>query len=75
MYNQKKKDGVSSSEFYGVHKSKRGGRFVAHLQVNKKQIYIGAFESEIEAALAFNEAAKLHFGEFARLNVVSQAAG
>jgi hypothetical protein len=73
VHNMKKRGSTSTSEFYGV--SKRRGKFVAQLQVNKKQIHIGTFDSETDAAIAFNEVAKLHCGEFARLNAVSQAAG
>ena len=32
--------------------------------------FIGEYISELDAAKAYNEAAKKHFGEFARLNVI-----
>jgi len=60
-----------SSNYKGVYKLKRSGKFYAQLCVNKKNIYLGYFECEKAAALAFNEAAIKHCGEFAVLNVVS----
>lgn len=60
--------GRGSSEFLGVnwHKTQKGWQ--ARIQVNKKQIYLGVFKTENEAAIAYDNAAKTHFGEFANLN-------
>ena len=44
--------------------------YVAQIDVNKKRIIIGSFASPIEAARAYNEAAKKYHGEFAILNNV-----
>lgn len=46
------------------------GKWVARIQVNKKMIRLGYFNTEKEAALAYNKAAIEYFGEFARLNDV-----
>lgn len=41
---------------------------VAEIRVNGKSLRIGRFATEQEAARAYNEAARLHHGEFAVLN-------
>ena len=45
-------------------------KYMARICFNKVQIYLGSFESKIEAAKAYNKAAKRYFGKFARLNKV-----
>ena len=55
-----------SSQFKGV--SLKGSRWVAYIKTNKKTKYLGAFEHELVAALAYDAAAREHFGEFARCN-------
>jgi hypothetical protein len=47
------------------HKSKN--RWQVQIQVDK-QAMLGYFSSEIDAARAYNEAARAYFGEFAKLN-------
>lgn len=42
----------------------------ARVNINGKQEYLGCFATKEQAALAYNEAAKQHFGEFACLNEV-----
>jgi hypothetical protein len=61
----------SSSKFLGVSKNKRNGKFTAQIGLgNKKTKCLGFFENEIDAALAYNEAAKIVHGEFANLNII-----
>ena len=64
------KNGKRPSRFKGVYSHHRGNRWVSHLVANGKWIYIGSFKTEMEAAVAYNEAAKMHHGEFAVLNSV-----
>lgn len=57
----------STSKYKGV-SVYRDGRFRGRLIFNRKQIHLGIFDTEIEAAKAYNKAAIEKFGEFARLN-------
>lgn len=66
--NSKKRSKKASSEYKGVHFGKREQKWVAQIGFNGKRKCLGYFDSEFEAASAYNEAAvKLH-GEYARLN-------
>lgn len=55
-----------SSRFKGVSLSR--GRWYASLRLNRKTIHLGSFLTEEESALAYDEAARRLFGEFARVN-------
>ena len=66
--------GVGSSEFRGVHWHKKRKKWQASIRVNNKPIYLGIFTSELEAVRAYNIAALKHYGEFARLNDIPEAA-
>jgi hypothetical protein len=59
-----------SSQFKGVCWYKRDKKWVASIEYKEKQYYLGRFNSEINAALAYNKKAKEFFGEFAKLNEV-----
>lgn len=62
----------NTSGFKGV-KLRKGVPFkkwLVRINVNKKEIFVGSFENKIEAAKAYNEAAKKYHGEFAKLNII-----
>jgi aspartyl aminopeptidase len=45
-------------------------KYTAQINIEGRQIYLGSFNTEVEAAEAYNKAAVIYFGEFARLNAV-----
>jgi len=69
ILSSKRKAGASS-EYKGVYWHKRDQKWRAQIGLNYKRIMLGNFSSELEAARAYNRAAKLFFGQFAFLNPV-----
>jgi hypothetical protein len=61
---RKKKNG--SSQFLGVWFYK--GKWGTQIKSQGKRIFLGRFDNEIDAARAYDAAAKKYHGEFARLN-------
>jgi hypothetical protein len=52
----------------GVYLITRYGRFQARITLGSDEVSLGVFPTAIEAAEAYNKAAKKHFGEYAFLN-------
>ena len=67
LANQKKSRG--KSKYKGVHQCERG-RWRACITYNNKNIKLGRFDTEIEAARAYNIKAEELFGEFACINIL-----
>lgn len=59
-----------SSKFKGVQWHKRGKKWQVRIKFEGKTKHLGLFTDEIEAAQAYNKAAKKLFGEFAYLNSI-----
>ncbi len=61
----------SVSGYKGVHWFARDNRWRARIVIEKgREQHLGYFDDKIEAAKAYNKAAKKHFGEFAWLNPI-----
>lgn len=68
QHNQKINEQRGSSKYKGVCWHKAVEKFAAYIKANKKLIHLGYFQSEIEAAKAYDAKATELFGEFAKLN-------
>jgi len=65
--NQRRSE-ANTSGYKGVSWSKRDRKFRAYIKVNGQMQSLGYFDSAEEAARAYDEAARRHFGEFAHTN-------
>lgn len=65
-HNRKLQGGTS--KFKGVTWHKRDRKWQAGIRHNGKQIHLGYFNDDVEAARAYDRAARKYFGEFARVN-------
>jgi hypothetical protein len=67
-YNRKKTRVKTSSQFIGASFNKRIGKWTAHISYKNKKIWLGSFKTELDAAKAYDEAARKYHKDFARLN-------
>lgn len=58
----------NTSGFKGVYWQINRNKWNASITVNRSKTHIGTYDSKIDAAIAYDNAARDHFGEFARLN-------
>jgi len=65
MFNQKSKVGTSKYKGVGMY---RTGKWRSYICQNRKYYHLGYFENEIDAAKAYDIAARNMFGEFAGVN-------
>ena len=64
-----KKGSRRSSRFKGVYWEKARQKWHVEIQAFGKKHHLGRFEKEKDAAIAYDLAARKHFGRFARLNL------
>lgn len=68
MCNTRKRADAKTSKFRGVSKHSQNGSWITQICHNRKTMYVGSFETEIDAAKAYDQAARSRFGDFASLN-------
>lgn len=61
-----------SSTWKGVTRTHGCRPWVAHIKLRGRHIHLGRYQSEVEAARAYNVAARELFGEFARINITDE---
>ena len=68
--NTKKMIKETSSIYKGVSFRSNYNNWRSFIKTNEKQIHLGIFENEIDAAIAYNNKALELFGEYANLNII-----
>jgi HNH endonuclease len=72
MQNKRKKKNATS-KYFGVHLIKAEKKWSARVKHEGKLVFSARFDNEIDAAHAYDAAAKKYHGEFARLNFPESA--
>jgi hypothetical protein len=67
-YNRMKCKNICSSKYKGVSREKKSNKWRAIINYKGIPIRLGWFDNEIDAAKAYDEAAKKYYGEYAFLN-------
>jgi hypothetical protein len=72
---RRKRSGAKYSKYKGITWRKDTRKWVARITFEKIGIHLGFFENEIDAARAYDDAAKIYHGEFASLNFPESTGG
>jgi hypothetical protein len=70
--NRRKTTAKTTSKYKGVHFDKCKNKYRVAISCNYKRTFLGYFVNEIDAAKAYDEAAKKYHGEFAVLNFAAE---
>jgi hypothetical protein len=65
----RRKKSNRGSIYKGVYAGRLFNGFKSSIRCNGKFIHLGYFNTEIEAAVAYNNGAKKYFGEYAEINI------
>jgi len=71
----RKRHSNNTSGFKGVSLDKETGRWMARIYCDGRPIRLGGYATPDEAGMAYDEAALIHHGEFARTNAMLAATG
>ena len=69
QYNRRKTSKKTSSKYKGVDLDRSKNKYRAIISCDGKRIFLGYFNNEIDAAKAYDKAARIYHGEFAFLNL------
>jgi hypothetical protein len=61
----------NTSGYRGVSRSRNATKWLAQITIHGVNKCLGHFDDKVAAALAYNTAARKHFGKFATLNRIS----
>lgn len=67
-YQNSKRSVANASGYKGVYWCNVKHKWLAQISPNKSRMHLGYFSDKVEAASAYDAAARKHFGEFARTN-------
>lgn len=65
---QSQRKRAGTSKYKGVSWNRRARKWYSQIVVNRNLIHLGRFDSEADAAAAYDSAASKHFGQFALTN-------
>jgi hypothetical protein len=66
--NRRKRDTKCTSRYKGVWFNKREGKWMSSIKIECRRIFLGYFDNQLDAAKAYDKAAKEYHGKFAALN-------